>query len=136
MPDATDLLIRAYVAKIESLDTGYSVWAKFTPSTVDGDAYIQVGAVNGNDQPGKRLRIEQYTIVVSIFSRSTNVDVDVLAGTIRDNICDKNRTCLLDISPLKTFIVDEGTSSPDPLQFPDAIFINRYLTFTHKVVTS
>jgi hypothetical protein len=136
MPDATDLLIRAYVAKIDTLNTGFSVWGKYVPSTVEGDCYIQVGAVNGNNEAGKRVRLEQYTIVVSIFSRSTEVDVDIIAGTIRDAICDKTRKCLIDISPLKTFIVNESTVSPDPMQFPDAIFINRYLTFTHKVITS
>lgn len=136
MPDATDLLIRAYIAKIDSLNTGYTVWGKYVPSTIDDDCYIQVGAVNGNDEPGKRIRLEQYTIAVSIFSRSTEIDVDILAGTIRDAICDEHRNCLIDILPLKTFIVHVSSASPDAIQFPDKILINRHWVFTHKVVTS
>lgn len=133
MADATDLLIRAYVGKIASLNTGYNVWAKYLPSTENGDCYIQVGTIAGNDEPGKRMRIERYTVVVGIYSQNPDVDVDFLAGTIRDAICDTNRKCLISIAPLKTSIIDESTSSPDPIQFPDAIFTNRYLTFTHLI---
>jgi hypothetical protein len=48
MPDAIDLLIRAYKNKIESLNLGFNVWTKLAPDTENGNCYIQIGVINGN----------------------------------------------------------------------------------------
>jgi hypothetical protein len=133
MPDAIDLLIRAYKNKIESLNLGFNVWTKLAPDTENGNCYIQIGVINGNTEGGKWATIEQYDITVSIFSRSTEVDPDLLAGMIKDAIFDDKKRTLINILPLKTFITGVRHVSPEALQFPDAIFTNRYLTFTHKV---
>jgi hypothetical protein len=52
---------------------------------------------------------------------------------IKDAIFDDKKRTLINILPLKTFITGVRHVSPEALQFPDAIFTNRYLTFTHKV---
>lgn len=131
MADVIDLLSLALKENIEATlaanDMPYSVWNAYAPSTEDGDCYVELGSMFGNPNNVKGYRRENYSVTITVYCRSTNIDPDKVAGVIRDGIYDESNKCLITIPGYQLDINGCNPQRLPAILFADAIFINRPL---------
>lgn len=136
MPDAIDILTVAFVNTIKPV-TIYTVWNRFVPNVIHDDAYIVVTAATGSSDNVKQRRIERISITVCVFAKSTDVNIDAIAGDVKNSIVDIYNNLRFSVSGnnFKVSYLTHSDNAPQALQFPTGVSLARYITFNFEVIS-
>lgn len=116
------------------------VYYKYIPNIINTAYYIVLTTVSNTIISTKQSRITDTSLQIGIYTKDTTANAGAIADEIAEQVKDiiipfpvNNR---IDLSPDFQVVVlkPDGDQSPDALQIDDTIFINRFLTFTHKIL--
>jgi hypothetical protein len=116
------------------------VYYKYVPNTINKPYYIVLSVISNVDKSTKQTRRTDTSMRVSIFTKDTIAN----SGSYADQIAEQVKAIItpnpvnntIDLEPDFQCILirPEGDVSPDAMQTKDAIFINRFLTFSHEIL--
>lgn len=133
MKDVNSIL-RLKLYEILTPVVGVPVYYKYIPARVDEAAYVLITTINNNDTGTIHTSDTDTSFQVSIYTKDTQANAGVTADNIAANVYETiypNPQAIIDLEPdfQNTGIRLVNDISPDAILTPDAVFINRFITF-------
>lgn len=114
------------------------VYSDYLPSTLQVSYYLVIQVISNTSIPTKTSHITNTLVQFSIITKDTTANPgkirDIIAGQIYFIVYPKpNSKISLEPDFQVVFQNLEGDNNFSPLQTDTAIFLNRYITFSHKI---
>lgn len=119
-------------------DTAVPVHYKYIPNIIDAPIYVLITTVSNTDISTKQRHMTDTSIQIGIYSKDTIANdgaaVDEIADQIYAIVCPTTLS-KIDLMPefQVVFFNMQSDNSPDAIQTDTSIFVNRFITFSHKV---
>ena len=139
MKNVNDILTQEYFTLLKTAVTPVPVFRDgYVPKDLVEDAYVMVSAINNTDNSSMQSHDTITSVQVGIYTRS-NTDNN---ATVINDLADKVYTTIMP-APINALFVNGfqvlttelgNDTSPAPLDTGSQLFINRFITFNHKIV--
>jgi hypothetical protein len=115
------------------------VYNKYLPSTVTAPSYIVLRTINNNDTSNFTRNKSNTSLQIGVYTKDTSANDESFCDTIVEQILAivyPSPSSKIDLMPYfqACCMKLDNDFSPDALQFNNAIYINRFLTFSFQVM--
>lgn len=110
----------------------------YVPSDLVEDAYVMVSAINNTDDGTMTCDFTLTSIQVGIYTRSAQNNNAIQINSIADAVYSTIRPSpvnQINISGFQILTTELGNdTSPPPFDTGSELYINRFITFNHKIL--
>ena len=137
MKNINDILTTKYFQLLKAAMPSTQIFRDYVPTDLGGDVYVLISAINNTDKGTFQTDDTNTTIQVGIYSRTTTDNNGEAVGAIATSVYSAikpgplNNISVNGAQVLTTELVNDV--SPAPLDTGSMLFINRFITFQHKI---
>jgi hypothetical protein len=137
MKNINDIMTTKYFQLLKAAMPSIQIFRDYVPTDLGGDVYVLISAINNTDKGTFQTDDTNTTIQVGIYSRTTTDnnadDMQAIATSVYNAIKpgQPNTISVRGAQVLTTELVNDV--SPAPLDTGSMLFINRFITFQHKI---
>jgi hypothetical protein len=140
MVNVNDILTIKYFQLLKAAMPSTQIFREYVPNDLGGDAYVLISAINNNGSGTLQSDDTTTSVQVAIYTKSTTDNsgdtmqdiATAVYNTIKPSVI--NQLTLAGVQVLTTELSNDVSQSP--LDTGSMMFINRFITFTHKIFHS
>lgn len=115
-----------------------SVYNKYLPSVISASSYVVINTISNTIIATKNSHITNTSVQLSIFTKDTTANDGKAVDSIADQIYQiiyptPNSKISLEPDFQVVFMQPENDNSQTALQTNTAIYLNRFITFSHRI---
>jgi hypothetical protein len=129
----SNLALRKAVYELLAPIVGVPVYYKYIPARIDTNAYILISNISNSNASTMHSHDTESAIQIGIYTKDSNaisgLQADSLADTVLQTLIPRPASTIVLAGFQNCGFSLNGDDSPDALQLPDGIAINRFLRF-------